>query len=98
VLPPPVQTGRPGPLANGFGARVLAWRKAHPRLTIAGAVVLGLVLLYTVAGGALAARLIAGRASERLGRPLTIGSGHGGLGAIVLDDVAIAGAPGQPPS
>ena len=25
----------------GFGARLLAWRKAHPRLTIAGGVVLG---------------------------------------------------------
>src|SRR5262249_9728846 len=27
----------------------------------------------------------------------TIGGGHGGLGAIVLDDVTVAGAPGQPP-
>jgi hypothetical protein len=76
---------------------LLAWRKAHPRLTIAGGLVLGLVLLYTLAGGALAANLIASRASERLGRPLTIGSGHGGLGAIVLNDIALAGADGQPP-
>ena len=52
---------------------------------------LGLLLLYMLAGGALAARLIAGRATERLGRPVTIGSGHGGLGAIVLDDVVDRG-------
>ena len=50
-----------------------------------------------LAGGALAAHLIAGRASEKLGRPVTIGGGHGGLGAIVLGDVVVAGAPGQPP-
>ena len=99
MLPPPVPTGRPDPLANGngYGARLRAWRKAHPRLTIAGGVALGLVLLYILAGGALAAHLIAGRATEKLGRPLTIGSGHGGLGAIVLDNVALAGADGQPP-
>jgi hypothetical protein len=96
VLPPPVPTGRPGPLANGFGARVLAWRKANPRKTVAGGVVLGLLLLYMLAGGSLAAHLIASRASERLGQPVTIGSGRGGLGAIVLRDVEVAGAPGHP--
>src|SRR5437762_754709 len=50
-----------------------------------------------VAGGAIAAHVIAGRATEKLGRPVTIGSGHGGFGAIVLDDIAVAGASGQPP-
>jgi len=59
--------------------------------------VLGLLLFYMLAGGAIAAHVIAGRATEKLGRPVTIGSGHGGLGAIVLDDIAVAGAPGQPP-
>jgi hypothetical protein len=68
-----------------------------PENSIAGGVVLGLMLLYLLAGGALAASLISGRASEKLGRAVTIGGGHGGLGAIVLGDVAIAGAPGQPP-
>jgi hypothetical protein len=56
-----------------------------------------LLLLYMLAGGPLAAHLIAGRASEKLGRPVTIGGGHGGLGAIVLGDVVVAGATGQPP-
>src|SRR5262245_18508658 len=97
MQPPPFPPGRPGPLATGFGARVSAWRKAHPRLTIAGGVVLALIVVYMVAGGASAAHVIAGRATEKLGRPVTVGSGHGGLGSIVLDDIVIAGAPGQPP-
>jgi hypothetical protein len=53
----------------------LAWVKAHRRTSIAGGVVLGVLLLYMLVGGALAARMIAGRATERLGRPVTIGSG-----------------------
>jgi len=75
---------------------VRSWRKANPRKTVAGGVVLGLLLLYMLVGGAVAAHLIAGRATERLGQPVTIGSGRGGLGTIVLRDVAVAGAPGQP--
>ena len=75
----------------------MAWMKAHRRISITGGVVLGVLLLYMLVGGALAARVIAGRATERLGRPVTIGSGHGGFGAIVLNDVVVAGAPGQPP-
>ena len=61
-----------------------SWRKANPRKTVAGGVVLGLLLLYMLVGGAVAAHLIAGRATERLGQPVTIGSGRGGLGTIVL--------------
>ena len=75
----------------------MAWVKAHRRISIAGGVVLGVLLLYMLVGGALAARVIAGRATERLGRQVSIGSGHGGFGAIVLNDVVVAGAPGQPP-
>ena len=71
--------------------------KAHPRKTVAGGVLVVLLLLYMVAGGALAAHVIAGRATERLGRPVTIGRGHGGFGAIVLSNVSVAGAAGQPP-
>jgi hypothetical protein len=82
---------------TSLGARLRAWRKAHPRTTIAGVIALALVLIYMLAGGALAARVIAGRATERLGRPVTIGSGHGGFGAIVLNGVSVPGASGQPP-
>ena len=96
--PPPLPPGRPVSFASkGLGTQALAWAKAHRKTSIAGGVVLGLMLLYLLAGGALAASLISGRASEKLGRAVTIGGGHGGLGAIVLGDVAIAGAPGQPP-
>ena len=96
-MPPPLPPGRPVSFASGPGARARAWAKAHPRPTIAGGAAFGLLLLYMLAGGPLAAHLIAGRASEKLGQPVTIGGGHGGLGAIVLGDVAVAGATGQPP-
>jgi hypothetical protein len=75
----------------------LAWRKAHPRLTVAGGVVLGLLVFYMVAGGAIAAHVVAGRATEKLGRTVTVGSGHGGFGEIVLNDIVVAGAAGQTP-
>ena len=74
----------------------MAWVKAHRRTSITGGVLLGVMLLYMLVGGALAARVIAGRATERLGRTVSIGSGHGGFGAIVLNDVVVAGVPGQP--
>src|SRR5262249_42669543 len=67
------------------------------RLTVAGGVVIGLVVFYLVAGGAIAAHVIAGRATEKLGRTVTVGGGHGGFGAIVLDDIVVAGAAGQAP-
>ena len=76
--------------------RVRAWVRAHPRWTIAGAVVVFLTLLYVTAAGAIAASLFASRASEKLGKPVSVGRGRGGLGAIVFDDVSIAGAPGKP--
>jgi hypothetical protein len=94
---PPLPPARPVSFASGPGTQVRAWVSAHRKTTIAGGTVLGLLLLYLLAGGALAAHLVASRASEKLGRPVTVGSGHGGLGAIVLGDIAIAGAPGQPP-
>ena len=52
----------------------MAWVKAHRRTSITGGVVLGVLLLYMLVGGALAARVIAGRATERLGRTVSIGS------------------------
>jgi len=96
-VPPPIPPARPDPFATGPGARLRAWRKAHPRLTIAGGVAIGLLIIYMLVGGAIAAHVVAGRATAKLGRPVTVGSGHGGFGAIVLDDIVVAGAPGQPP-
>ncbi|HWJ56320.1 MAG TPA: biosynthetic peptidoglycan transglycosylase, partial [Vicinamibacterales bacterium] len=96
-MPPPFPPGRPVSFANGPGARLRAWTKAHRRTTIAAGVALGLLLIYMLVGGPLAAHLIAGKASAKLGRQVTIGGGHGGLGAIVLGDVVVSGAPGQPP-
>ena len=74
-----------------------AWVRAHPRWTIAGTVVLLISLVYVMAAGAIAASVFASKASAKLGKPVTVGRGRGGFGAIVLDDVSIAGAPGKPP-
>jgi len=54
-------------------------------------------MVYVMAAGAIAASVFASKASAKLGKPVTVGRGRGGFGAIVLDDVAIAGAPGKPP-
>jgi hypothetical protein len=78
-VPPPFPPGRPVSFANGPGARLRAWTKAHRRTTIAAGVALGLLLIYMLAGGALAAHRDRGQASAKSGRPVTIGGGHGGL-------------------
>ncbi len=82
---------------SSLGARAVGWARAHRKLTIAGGVVLGLALIYPFAVGALAASLIASRASAKLGQPVSVGSARGGLGVIVLEDLTVAGKPGGPP-
>src|SRR5688572_13057552 len=54
-------------------------------------------MAYVMAAGTIAASVFASKASAKLGKPVTVGRGRGGFGAIVLDDVSIAGAPGKPP-
>ena len=54
-------------------------------------------MVYVMAAGTIAASVFASKASAKLGKPVTVGRGRGGFGAIVLDDVSIAGAPGKPP-
>jgi hypothetical protein len=77
----------------GPGARVRAWVAAHPRASLAGGIVLVLLLIYPFAVGALAAHLFASRVGDKLGRPVTVGQGRAGLLGIVLSDVTVAGAP-----
>jgi hypothetical protein len=62
---------------------------ANPRRTAAGGLALLLLVLYPFAIGGIAARVVASKASARLGTPVTVGRGRGGLGTIVLDDVVI---------
>ncbi|HEX3904305.1 MAG TPA: biosynthetic peptidoglycan transglycosylase [Polyangia bacterium] len=98
--PPPFPPGLRGPLdqgPSGFAARARAFVRAHPRLRLAGAVALVLLLVYPFAVGALAAHLAESRLSAKLGRAVTVGHGRAGLGQIVLEDVTIPGAAGGPP-
>ncbi len=100
MLPPPASPGRTGPPGIGPRARaaqLLGWAKAHRLKAGLAAFALVVLLVYPFLVGALAASLVAGKASERLGQPVTVGRGRGGLGAIVLDDLVVAGAAGQPP-
>jgi hypothetical protein len=58
---------------------------------------LALLAAYPFAVGALAAQLCASRMSARLGQTVTVGRGRAGLGAVVLDHLVVAGAPGGAP-
>ncbi len=70
---------------------------AHRRASIAGGVALVLLVLYPFVAGGLAAHLCESRLSAKLGRPITVGHGRGGIGRIVLEDVIVPGAAGGPP-
>jgi hypothetical protein len=63
--------------------------RRHPKVVAAGAVAVVLLALYPFVAGALGARAVAGRLSARLGRPVTIGQGRGGLGRLVLRRFAV---------
>jgi hypothetical protein len=78
-------------------ARLAAWAKAHRlRAGLAGGALIAL-FVYPFAVGGLAAHLVASKLSDRLGQPVTVGRGRGGLGTVVLRDLVVAGAAGQPP-
>jgi hypothetical protein len=69
---------------------------------VLGAAIAGVLLaVYPVAAGRLVARMFTARLSERLGRPVTVGSGRGGLGRVVLHQFAVgdaaAGGAGRAP-
>ncbi len=108
MRPPPLPTGLgPPPLPPGAGAprlppsgpvaRAKAWVAAHPRASLAGGIVLAVLLVFPFAVGALAAHVFASRAAAKLGRDVTVGQGRAGLVRIVLSDVVVAGAPGRTP-
>ena len=86
-------TGGPQPSGSAPGfARTRAGRSAG------SVVVLLKTMVYVMAAGWIAASVSSpSKASAKLGKPVTVGRGRGGFGAIVLDNVSIAGAPGKPP-
>jgi Transglycosylase len=67
------------------------------RLVIGGALAAVALAAYPWAVGTLAARMVASRASARLGRTVTVDRGRGGFGRITLEGVRVAGAEGGGP-
>jgi hypothetical protein len=82
------------PPGRAFPAGWVAWAREHRRAVGAGALVLVLGALYPWAVGTLAARVVASRATARLGRDVTVGSGRAGLGTITLTGLRVAGTVG----
>ena len=68
--------------------------REHRRLAIAGAMLVIAVVVYPWAVGGLAARMVASKATARLGRAVTVGKGRAGLGGITLTDIRVAGTVG----
>ncbi|HZL18151.1 MAG TPA: biosynthetic peptidoglycan transglycosylase [Polyangia bacterium] len=100
MLPPPLPPGLGGPPSggpSGPAARARTFILAHRRWSIAGGIVLGVLIFYPFVVGALAAHLCASKLSARLGQTVTVGRGRAGLGHIVLEDLVVAGAAGGPP-
>src|SRR3954470_4495388 len=77
-------------------ARARGWIAAHPRRTAAAGAALVALALYPWVGGAVAAHLVASRASERLGRAVTVERGRAGLGKLTLTGLKVAGVGGGP--
>jgi hypothetical protein len=62
----------------------------------AGAAGVVVLALYPALGGLVAKNMAASRASERLGRRVTIEHGRAGLGRVVLEGISVEGAAGGP--
>ncbi len=76
------------------GARVGAWVADHRRLVTAASVALLMLIAFPFAVGGIAAHLVASRATQKLGRPVTVARGWAGFAGIRLEDLEVAGAPG----
>ena len=87
----PVSAKSGGSVARSAWAASL---RRRPKSYLAGALVVLLLMVYPFAVGGLAARLFASRLGAKLGRPVTIGEGRGGLGRIVLRRMSVGGAAG----
>src|SRR5688572_15025608 len=61
----------------------------HPRVSVALGILLVLLISYPFWAGALAARGVASQLSGRLGMPVKVAGGLGGLGVIKLDGLVV---------
>jgi hypothetical protein len=67
--------------------------RRRPKLWLAGALAVALLVLYPLVVGGIVAHVVASRIGARLGRPVTIAQGRGGLGRFVLRGFAVGDAP-----
>ena len=81
--------------SSGSVTTVVASVRRHPRVVVAGAATTLLLIVYPFAIGGIAARVGASRLGSKLGRPVTIGQGRGGLGRIVLRRFVVGAAEGR---
>ncbi len=70
--------------SGGSVSALAALLRRRPKLWLAGAVAVLLLVLYPLVIGGIVAHAVASKIGARLGRPVTIAQGRGGLGRFVL--------------
>ena len=77
--------------SGGSVSALAALLRRRPKLWLAGAVAVVLLVLYPLVIGGIVAHAVASRIGARLGRPVTIAQGRGGLGRFVLRGFVVHG-------
>ncbi len=80
--------------SGGSVSALAALLRRRPKLWLAGAVAVVLLVLYPLVIGGIVAHAVASRIGARLGRPVTIAQGRGGLGRFVLRGFVVHGSAG----
>ena len=79
--------------SGGSVSALAALLRRRPKLWLAAAVAVVLLVLYPLVIGGIVAHAVASRIGARLGRPVTIAQGRGGLGRFVLRGFTVGDAP-----
>ena len=79
--------------SGGSVSALAALLRRRPKLWLAGAVAVLLLVLYPLVVGGIVAHVVASKIGARLGRPVTIAQGRGGLGRFVLRGLTVGDAP-----
>jgi len=81
--------------SGGSVSALAALLRRRPKLWLAGALAVVALVLYPLVIGGIVAHVVASRIGARLGRPVTIAQGRGGLGRFVLRGFAVGDAGGK---
>ena len=79
--------------SGGSVSALAALLRRRPKLWLAGAVAVLLLVLYPLVVGGIVAHVVTSKIGARLGRPVTIAQGRGGLGRFVLRGLTVGDAP-----